>query len=161
MASQRRTVKRSICCPILTALSFLLLQLSLSGCWFFIGDASVYSGIEAYAPHQSKEASVRVLDDAMTAAGFRRIRGFPAGVDEVHTGTEIRITCGHAGIDAMLADYRRGSTVCVSVQAFPATEFDPETKAGIARLKAVLIERFGDKNVAAVACYGNTLYWPE
>jgi len=148
----------------LTALPFLLLLPNLSGCWFFIGDPSVYTGIEAYAPRQSREESVRALDEAMTAAGFGRIRGFSAGTDEVHAGNEIRITYGlpggHAGIDATVADYKRGSTACVSFRAFPATEFEPEVEAGIARLKAVLIERFGEKNVAAVPCYGNTPNWP-
>src|SRR5580765_3006760 len=122
---QLSTMRRSIGRRILTALPFLLLVPSLGGCWFFMGDPSVYTGIEAYAA-QSKEESVRVLDEAMTAAGFGRIKGFSAGTDEVHTGKEIRITYGlpggHAGIDATVADYKRGSTACVSFSAFPATE---------------------------------------
>ena len=160
-------VKRLVCRHLFMALPLLLLLSTLGGCWFFIGDPSVYTGLEAYAPRQSKGESIRLLDETMTATGFTRIKGFSASgqqTDEVRTADEIRIAYGlpggRAGIDATLADYKSGSTMCVSFRAFPASEFEPEDKAAIAQLRAALIERFGDRNVAAVPCYGRTPNWP-
>jgi hypothetical protein len=182
----------------------LCLLPALAACWF--GDPVAYTAIAAYAPNQSRGATVRTVDEAMSAAGFRRTwqyapyliggretsyidyertscaitndedrqrcisafkeQAVPQFTDEVRTDGDIMIAFAldrkHGGVTATIADHKSGSTVCVEFTQFPAAEFDSELRAGIARLRAQLVEAFGNDNVAAALCGSDrhTPYWP-
>lgn len=186
--------------PILPAL------LTMSGCWFFIGDPVVVAGIQAYAPRQSTELTARTLHEAMTSAGFARIRplateylidgrlmtfatyeatyckpktaegrrrcmvefserAVPLATDETLADGEIHMTYllpeSRADFSTTVVRHKSGAIACVAFSDFGTSEFDPDTKAGISRLRAALIERFGEKFVANVPCRGTSeVYWP-
>jgi hypothetical protein len=122
--------------------------------------------VMSYADYERASCKVETNEDRDRCIATFNDRAVEQNTDEVRTGDEVKIafglTGGHAGIDATIASRKRGSTVCIEFTAFPATEFDPVTGAGIDRLRRAMIDTFGEKNVANVSCYrlgNNAPYW--
>jgi hypothetical protein len=145
----------------LLPLSFLSI---LGGCFFFIGDAFPGMAIQAYAPKLTKEGAARTVDEAMVLAGLNGAAGWQAvtpgaGVESEIT-TSFTLPDRRTVVSATIEGRPGGARVCMRITGpMGDDEFEPNAKAGIARFRAALIERFGEDYVTATPC-SQEPYWP-
>jgi hypothetical protein len=149
---------------LLAALLPLSFPSILGGCFFFIGDPIPIMAIQAYAPKQTKEDAARTVDEAMVAAGLKGAAGWQTVSPGV--GAESKIISHsmmpdtRAGVSVMIEGLSRGARICIQITGRTGDdEFEPNAKAGMARLRAALIERFGEDYVTATPC-SQEPYWP-
>jgi hypothetical protein len=149
---------------LLAALLSLSPACILDGCIFFIGDRFPGVEIQAYAPKQTKEDTAHTVSAAIAAADLKDAIGWQAVGAGV--GAESKLTAyftmaeGRTVVSATIEGRARGALVCIGVTGpMGDDEFEPNAKAGIARLRATLIERFGKDYVAAAPC-SQEPYWP-
>ena len=151
---------------LLAALLPLSLASILDGCIFFIGDPVPGMAIQVYAPKQTREDAARTVDEAMAAAGLKEAAAWQTAIPGVGAESKIstyfmmpdRRTAVSATVD--IEGRPRGVRVCMRITGpMGDDEFEPTAKASIARLRAALIERFGDAYVATTPC-SQEPYWP-
>lgn len=150
---------------LLAALLSLSFPSILGGCFFFIGgDRVPGSEIQAYAPNQTKEDAARTVGEVIAAADLKGAAGWQAVSPGV--GAESKLTTyfmmpdRRTAVSAMIEGRPRGARVCIQITGpMGDDELEPNAKAGMARLRAALIERFGEDYVTATPC-SQEPYWP-
>jgi hypothetical protein len=136
----------------------------LGGCFFFIGDSFPGMEIQAYASGQTREDATRKVDEALVAAelkGGARWQTVSAGIGaENEMATYFMMADRPTDLSTTIEGRPSGARVCIRFTGpMGEDEFTPNAKAAIARLRAALIDRFGDAYVAATPC-SQEPYWP-
>jgi hypothetical protein len=149
---------------LLAVFSSLSVPSILGGCFFFIGDPVPGTAIQAYAPKQTREEAARTVDEAMAAAGLKGAGGWqtvsPGVSSEKEMATYFMMPDKRTALSATIEGRPHGARVCVRITGpMGKDELEPNAKAGVARLRAALIERFGEAYVTATPC-SQEPYWP-
>lgn len=139
------------------ALQFSLLPI-LAGCFLFMGDKFPATAIQAFAPGETNENVNQSVDEMMVAAGFKQAVAFSTGSAEFRARNKIMtgfaMPDSHADVMLTVEGRPRGAWLCIDVTGrFGDDELPPNVKTGIARLRAALIDRFGEEYVATSPCY--------
>lgn len=150
--------------PIASFLAMALIP-GLAGCFIFVGDPNpITEEIQAFARQQTRAQAARAVDEMIVAMGSRRVSERPAEGQGVPAANEITINFmlpgGRTYVGATIEGRPRGARICIDIVGpMRNEEFEPSTKAAIARLRAALTDRFGERYVAAAPCSGEP-YWP-
>lgn len=117
----------------------------------------------SFAPDQTNEKVIRLVDEMMVASGFKH-----TGTVEFRTGNKImtgfEMPGGRADAFVTVEGRRRGARLCVQFTgATGDDEFQPNVRAGISRLTVAIIDRFGEDYVATSPCHPGSQepYWPS